>query len=82
MKLIGTFEPVVSVFGLLRYNADISMPLYSLASDKQKRYAYVTFIIIQSCSEAIGCLSRPSSCTWYLICPTDSEIKALHISVI
>jgi len=35
MKLIGTCGPVVSVFGPLRY-ADISMPVYSFASDKKK----------------------------------------------
>jgi len=36
MKLIGTCGPVVSVFRPLRYDAGISMLVYSLSSDKQK----------------------------------------------
>jgi len=36
MILIGTCGPVVSVFGQLRYDTDISMPVYSFASDKHK----------------------------------------------
>ena len=47
-----------------------------------KHYTYVTFIKVQSCFEAIDHFSQPSSCAWYLIYSTDSEIEALHISVI
>jgi len=36
MKLIETCGPVVSVSRPLRYDADISMPVYSFTSDKQK----------------------------------------------
>ena len=72
MKLIGTCGPVVSVFGPQRYDADISMPVYSFASDKQQHYACMTCINVQKYFESIGCLFQPSSCTWYVICPSDS----------
>ena len=39
-------------------------------------------IDVQKGFEAIGFLFRPSSCTWYLMRPSESEIEALCISVI